>query len=326
MTNKITHSGVLDINGMKLPVYVLEDGTRIISGREMQRSLNMVDAEDDAVKTSGARLSRYLNQKSLQPFIYKEKEPGHFEPIIAYKGKAKINGYEATILVDICDAFLEARKHISLSTRQEMIATQAEILLRSFAKVGIIALIDEATGYQYDREKDALREIFKAYVSEELLDWQLTFTISFYKEIFRLWNIPFTDKYIKRKPQFIGGITKKFVYDLLPKGVYDLLKAKTPKTVSGNYKARLHQSLTPEIGREHLKRQIIEVTTLMSISANKEEFIRLFARKYGQLEFKYEDLEYTEEQDTVKDDNQFLKTLKAVASVPPPQKNKKPKS
>lgn len=59
----------------------------------------------------------------------------------------KINGFEATILIDICDAFLQARKEINLSTRQKIIAEQCEILVRSFAKVGLIALIDEATGY-----------------------------------------------------------------------------------------------------------------------------------------------------------------------------------
>lgn len=71
----------------------------------------------------------------------------------------KINGYEATILLDICDGFLDARKNIKLSPRQEIIAHQAEILMRSFAKVGIIALVDEATGYQYKREKDELQKI-----------------------------------------------------------------------------------------------------------------------------------------------------------------------
>ncbi|HGN3509251.1 TPA: hypothetical protein ACKSJL_004093, partial [Providencia stuartii] len=60
----------------------------------------------------------------------------------------KINGYEASILVDICDAFMQARKEIDLSPRQSIIAEQCEMLIRSFAKVGIISLIDEATGYQ----------------------------------------------------------------------------------------------------------------------------------------------------------------------------------
>jgi len=74
-----------------------------------------------------------------------------------------------------------------LSTdREELIAEQSEIIVRSFAKAGIIALIDEARGYQYEREKAELQTILKAYVSEEILKWQETFQLSFYKEVFRL--------------------------------------------------------------------------------------------------------------------------------------------
>jgi len=73
------------------------------------------------------------------------------------------------MLADICDGMLEARKSIELDARQKLVAEQSEILLRSFAKVGIIALIDEATGYQYEREEVELQAILKTYISEEIL-------------------------------------------------------------------------------------------------------------------------------------------------------------
>lgn len=41
--------------------------------------------------------------------------------------------------------------------------------MRVFARVGITALVDEATGYQYDREKNELQKILKAYIAEDLL-------------------------------------------------------------------------------------------------------------------------------------------------------------
>jgi len=107
---QIKYEGEIDLNGFIIQSYVLGDGTRILSGREMQRALKMVDDVADGSQTSGARLSRYLGQKTLKPFIFKGKEEGHYDPIICYKGKAKINGFEATVLVDICDAFLQARK------------------------------------------------------------------------------------------------------------------------------------------------------------------------------------------------------------------------
>ena len=165
MSKKITHEGIIDLNGFEIPCYVLEDGTRVLSGRGMQDALNMVDIVPEGKQNVGTRLTRYLDQKSLKPFIFKGKDVDHFKPIVCYKGDTKINGFEATILSDICDGFLEARKHIELSKRQQIIAEQAEILIRAFARVGIIALVDEATGYQEVREKDALKQFLQKLVN-----------------------------------------------------------------------------------------------------------------------------------------------------------------
>ena len=212
------------------------------------------------------------------------------EPIVCFKGKLRIHGYEATILVDVCDAILEARRQgVKLTERQEIVADQCEILMRSFAKVGIIALIDEATGYQYDREKMELNAILKALISDEILEYQQQFQLSFYKEIFRLWDIPFTSQNIKRKPQFIGHLTNRYIYSNLPKGTFVLqkLKSKTPKTSTGNYKYRLHQSLTKDSGREALKKVLYTVEALASISRDKRDFDRLINEKYGQKELPF---------------------------------------
>ncbi len=282
MDNQIKYEGILNLGGFTLPCYVLEDGTRVLSGRGMQEALKMVDAEDGK-QTAGTRLSRYLDQKSLKPFIFKDKPMDHFSPLVCYMGGKKINGYEATILIDICDGFLEARKHKQLSPRQTIIADQCEILVRSFAKVGLIALIDEATGYQNEREHFELQKILSAYISDEILKWQLTFTDDFYREIYRLWGLPFIPKYIKNKPSFIGTLTRKYIYEELPDGVVERIREKVGRTNKGNWKYKWHQSLTPEIGREHLKKQIIEVTTLMSVSKNKEQFEALFQQKYNKI-------------------------------------------
>jgi hypothetical protein len=289
MENKITHEGILDLGGSKLPCYVLEGGTRVLSGRGMQDVLKMVDEVEEGKQNAGTRLKRHLTQKSLKPFIYRHESPDHFEPIICYKGEARINGYEATVLVDICDGILEARKHIELSSRQEIIAEQCEILIRSFAKIGIIALVDEATGYQYDRERFELAVILKTLVSDEILEYQQQFQLSFYKEIFRLWDIPFTPQNIRKKPQFIGHLTNRYIYNNLPKGtiILEELKKRTPKTEKGNYKYRLHQSLTKEAGRETLKKVLYSVEALASISRNKYEFERLINEKYGQRELPF---------------------------------------
>lgn len=301
---KISHEGTLNLGGITLPCYVLEDGTRVLSGRGMQEALKIV--EQDGTQASGTRLLRYLNQKSLEPFIYKEKNPGHFEPIVCYKGEQKINGYEASVLTDLCDAFLEARRTIPLSPRQEIIAAQCELIMRGFAKVGLIALIDEATGYQYQREKDELQIILKSFISEELLKWQKMFPDIFYFEIFRLNKWDYTVKGIKKRPGVIGKWTNKLIYEQLPKGVLEELKQRTPKSKEGNYTARFFQSLTGDIGHPALTAQIYKVIGIMNISKTWKEFTenfnKMIDRNSGQMS-----IDFVKEE---KELNEFHKNLR----------------
>jgi hypothetical protein len=290
---KITHEGEIKLGDSIIPCYVLEDGRRVLSGRAMQFALNMVDESEEGKQISGTRLNRYLNQKTLAPFIYKDKSEDYFNPIVCFKGNSRINGYEATMLADICDAFLEARKHIELSPRQKIIAEQCEILIRGFARVGIIALVDEATGYQYEREKNELQKIIDAYVAEELRSWQKTFPDVYYREIFRLRGWDFTVSGIKKRPGVVGTWTNKLIYEQLPEGVLNELREKTPKTQSGNYKARLFQSLTSEVGEPHLQAQLNSVITLLQVSNTWDEFLEAFKklvdRRKGNLEVNPED-------------------------------------
>ena len=297
---EILYEGILDLAGIEIPCYVLDDGTRILSGRKMQEALKIVDVEDGK-QTAGTRLNRYLEQKTLEPFICKGREQDHFKPIICYRGTQKINGYEATLLADLCDAFLEARKHISLSPRQTIIAEQCEVLIRAFAKVGITALVDEATGYQYEREKDELQQILRKYISEELLPWQKRFPDIFYKELFRLNGWDYTVKGIQKRPGVVGTWTNKLVYEQLPQGVLDELRNNVPKSETGNPTARFHQLLTDDIGSPHLTAQINQIVTLFQLSDNMQEmwnnFQKLKLRQSGQLDlpFKFDEKGHTTE-------------------------------
>lgn len=285
--NVIKYEGDLDLNGLIIPCYVLEDGTRVISARAMQNALKMNYGSEKSEEKSGVELSRFISSKWFNSLISNKQELEHFKPLICYKGGQKINGYEGTTLVDFCNVMLEARKNGNLNTeRQEVIARECEILIRAFAKVGIIALIDEATGYQYDREKDELQKILKAYISEELLAWEKRFPDEFYREIFRLNDWGFTVSQIKKgeRPGIIGTWTKKYIYSALPKGVLGALLDKTPRNDRGKLKTHLHRSLTREQGIEHLNKQIISVVTLMNIADNWKQFERLWNKKFGQQE------------------------------------------
>lgn len=319
--NRVKYKNEIDLVGFKLPCYVLEDGTRVLSGRGMANALKMTDENNK--QSSGGRLVGNLSQKSLQPFIFREKRAVNFNPIICYdENNVEIHGYEATLLSDICNIYLEARRNIHLSPRQTIIANQCEILLGAFSKVGIIALIDEATGYQYERERDELqnqlRKILGLYVSDKPLKWQKIFPWTFYKQLFRLWGQPFTVE-VMIKPGFIGKLTNKYIYGNLPKGVLEKLKEETPKSERGNWSRKLHQLLTTEIGREDLKKTINSIEALASVSENKKEFEKLEARYRQQKESLYASLNLKDKEEKIKED--FDRKFKALLSVPAPEKD-----
>lgn len=261
----IKHEGKLDLGGFQIDCFVLEDGTRMLSAREMQRALKMVD-DDTSYQVAGTRLLRYLDQKSLKPFIYKEKEEGHYDPIICYQGDKKINGYEATVLVDICDAFMEANNNISLSSRQAIIAEQCEILIRSFAKVGIIALIDEATGFK--KAQDEYQRLVGMYIAEELRPWLPTFEENYYQNIYKLmgwdWSM-YTSGAWKNHPQYVGKITNEIVYNKLPRGVIDELNKLNPKNEKGNRKHKHHQFLSENVGYRELLQHFGKLSVVFSM-------------------------------------------------------------
>lgn len=264
------------INGIEIPAYVLEDGRRVLSQRGLISSLGMSigsakDSDDD-------RLTRFASTKSLSPFVDAEllmkiRHPVKFR---ATNGRPAF-GYDATILPDMCEAVLKAREAGSLERRQAHIAKRCEILVRGFARVGIIALVDEATGYQQVRARRALEEILEQFISKELARWAKTFPDEFYEELFRLKGWQYRPLSVKR-PGIVGHWTNDIVYERLAPGVLEELKRITPRDEKGRAKHRYHQRLTRDVGHPKLHEHLVAVITLMKASPNWSTFHRLLQR------------------------------------------------
>jgi len=90
-------------------------------------------------------------------------------------------------------------------SRQPLIAKKADILIRGLADVGIVALVDEATGYQYDRARHALEEILERFIKNELGKWARRFPDEFYEHLFRLKGMKWPSD--RNPPQFVGTLT-----------------------------------------------------------------------------------------------------------------------
>lgn len=161
--------------------------------------------------------------------------------------------------------------------------------MRAFARVGIVALIDEATGYQKDRDKQALAKILEAFVAKELQPWLKTFPDEYYSELFRIYKIPYPPVGNPSwRPSFLGHVTNNVVYDRLAPGLLPELKRLASKE---ERKARLHQHLSQEVGHPKLQSHMGSIVTLLKLSQSPEQFRDLVDRLHprfgttGQLDF-----------------------------------------
>jgi len=281
---KATHGSAdhpLRLGDVEIPCYVLEDGTRVLSQRGMVAGLGMTYGSGQG---GADRLTGFAGGKAISSFINKEMMALITSPIKFRhsSGGGVAFGYPATLLVDICDAVLAARRAGALQKQQEHIAHQAELLVRGFARVGIIALVDEATGYQKDRAKDALAKILEAYVAKEIQPWVKTFDSDFYEHMFRLRGLEYPPEKPSFRPQYFGVLTNDIVYRRLAPGVLAALKEENSK---GEKRGKLHQHLTAGFGRQNLVKHLGKVVALMQVSNDWPDFMQKLnkvAPRYGE--------------------------------------------
>jgi P63C domain len=229
----------------------------------------------------GALLPEYVSAKYLQPFISDEIRAKLLDSV-SYKPKngPEASGIPATVLPEICDIWIKAKEKGALNPSQQEIADKAYILLRAFAKVGIIALVDEATGYQEVRDRQALQEILRRYISGALLEWTKTFPLEFYKEIFRLKGWAWNDG---KMPPVVGKYINDLVYGRLAPGVLEELQRINPITEKGWRKHQHHRYLTRDIGHPELKRRLYELLGMARASETWEKFYRIVDRTFHKV-------------------------------------------
>ena len=270
----------LVIGDIEIPCYVLEGETRVLSQSGMFSGLGL--ARRGLVPTGGgAQIPRFAASKAINPFISVDLMHGLTNPILFTVSGTDAYGFPATMLPAICKAVLDARRAGNLNHQQKGLAERCEILVQGLATVGIIALVDEATGYERVREERALAKILERFLDEELQPWTRTFEFSFYEQIFRLkgWGSVVSVK----RPQVIGHYTNDLVYDRIAPGVLAELRERNPVLPQGWRKDRHHQWFTPEFGHPKLRMHIEGVTALMRAAGNWESFKRALDRAYPKL-------------------------------------------
>ncbi len=264
--------GDLELGTTKISCAVVEiegEVVRIISSSGFMRALGR------PWKGTYERTGKpnFLEANNLNKFITRELHD--VLELIEYRTPAggTKRGYRAEIVPLVCEVYLSARDVPgALYTSQEKIAKACEIIMRSLAKLGIVALVDEATGYQEVRDRMALQKILEKYVTDEWAKWTRTFPDEFYKNLFRLkgMNYPLDGS---KKPSFVGHWTNDIIYSRLAPGVLEELRKKNPRSeVTGNRARKHHQHLTRDYGHPALKEHLSNVIFLMKACASDGEF------------------------------------------------------
>lgn len=282
---RATHMGVLTIGDMSFPCSVLSDGTRILTQSDFMEGMGMYYSgwvAKNKPKDQAADVPHFLAFKSLQPFI--DRHLGDLQSVVVkYRTEkgAVAHGIKAEIIPKICEVWMDADEAINLGARQKVIAQKAKIIMRALAHVGIIALVDEATGYQEIRDKAALRELLDRFLLKELAAWAKRFPDEFYKQIFRLRGWEWRGMKINR-PSCVGTYTIDLVYERLAPGLVDELKRRMPKTESGTKKRLLQQLLTEDVGHPALQAHLAGLMALQRATPDGQwdQFKRMVDRAF----------------------------------------------
>lgn len=272
---RATHGGDLGIGGHVLACAILEDGRRVVSERAFTRALGRGRPGGEVYRgRGGVETPIYLALRCLKPFIpqdflaasipYLPKGPEGNTGTLAF-------GVDATLLPKICKVWTDAWHAGALRPDQVATAKRADLLRDGFAEVGIIALVDEATGYQRERAADALAEILERFIGKNLAKWVKTFDDDYYRELCRLKGARY-DELSTARPPWMANVTRNLIYDRLAPGVLAKLDAVNPRGENGARKARHHQWLTREAGYVELREHLGKVVMLMSVCPTWDVF------------------------------------------------------
>lgn len=218
---------------------------------------------------SGAMLPEYVSAKYLQPIISDSVRARILDSITyeALNG-TRSSAIRGTVLADICDIWIKAKQSGAIEKEQFPIADTAYILLMGFASVGINALIDEATGFQYERPRRDLEEQLKKFLSDNLRKYAETFPADYFKQLCRLRGVELRQD--MKLPSYFGTLTNNLVYRRIAPGL--LKKLKERKSERGRPSNKLFSWLSEDVGLRGLLIHLGIVIGTMKTHTNYEDF------------------------------------------------------
>jgi len=260
----------------------LEDGTRLLTQEGFLKAIGRSGKPAAGRGSVVEKVAPFLALDNLKPFVDKELESSTF-PIVFQSAKGgRAYGYKAELLPKVCEVYLNARDEGALLASQLKFAKACDVLMRGLAHVGIIALVDEATGYQEIRDRQTLQKILDKYLLVEHAKWAKRFPDEFYELMFKLRGWQWKGMHINR-PSVVGKYTNDLVYERLAPGVLTELKRLNPKDEQGQRKSKHQQWLTEDIGHPALQKHLNMLIGFERASANWGMFYRMVQRALPKL-------------------------------------------
>ena len=282
---RASHQGLMPIGDVQIEVYRLHDGRRLIAKAAMAKALTLKSEGGNAflrtVTRKGVRsaISDDLWEKIENPITFRYLDTDSRD---SQGGTA--DGYEATTLIEVCDALIQARNDKLLAPSQHFLALQAEIIVRSAAKLGIVALVDAATGYIEDVKKEEYLRLWQDFVSKEFRQWEAEFPNQFADMIYKIYGIKRKDPKSFKHPQFFGWFTRKYIYHPLANSrgaILDLLDDANPVVYAGGTRRyKLHSFLSEQVGLPALRQHLWQTIGIGNASRDKAVFQRNFYRAF----------------------------------------------
>jgi hypothetical protein len=262
---RATHVGDFRIGDTVISAAVLENGKRVLT---QESFLSAIGRAKKAKAGTGSTamvdgLPPFLQAEYLKPFISDDLRESTTPILFRNTKGGRAFGYSAELLPMVCEVYLKlrdtvheqaakAKEPIKLPRQSEHIIRACDVLLRGLARVGIVALVDEATGYQDVRDRQALQKILDRYIGKELAKWAERFSEDFYQQMFRLRGWKY-DPSSSKRPMAMARITIDLVYDRIGPGLTKELKEREiERREKEGGKRHLHRWLTPEIGHPAL--------------------------------------------------------------------------
>lgn len=263
------YPGTLPVGDSEIKCYVLDDGRRVISRVGATEFISDKPGQGD--------LEGYLSALSLQDYLPSRWQDELIDFTLPEVKHKRVAGLLAETFLDICRGFMEARDKGDLTDIQMEMARRASQFVMACSKVGLIALIDEVTGFQYERAEDALTWKLKLFLEEEMRDWEKTFPDDLWREFGRLtgWKGP-----ISSRPKYWGKLVMELVYGYLDKDVAQWLRDNAPTPRHGkNY----HQWLSSQYGLKKLTEHIWLLVGVASTCHTMSELQQRMAYKFGKV-------------------------------------------